>query len=75
MHAVRATMEANKTLLAVQYKHDVDLRDPKVLGNIMMLEKWNAKPLRSDTFDDVLHLILDNMKKVTAESSFIGTLF
>jgi DNA processing protein len=48
MHAVRATLQAHKPLLAVQYKYDVDLKDENVQGNIMLIESGTAKPLNSD---------------------------
>ena len=54
MHAVNATVSANKLLFAVEYKHAVDLTDANVQGNIKLCKNKQAMPLRSAEIEDAI---------------------
>lgn len=44
LHAVNATLAANKPLYAIKYNHDTELQNPKVQGNIKLLKEGKAMP-------------------------------
>ncbi len=57
MHAVNATLAANKPLFAVEYKTPVDLNDEKVQGNLLLIREKKAFALRSSEIDKAVNII------------------
>lgn len=57
MHAVNATIKANKPLFMVRYKHSEDIISDKVQGNIKLLQEGTAKPLGADTLEESIAIV------------------
>lgn len=57
MHAVNATIAANKPLFAVEYKTPSDFNNEKVQGNIMLIRDKGAYPLRSNEIEQAISMI------------------
>lgn len=57
MHAVTATLAAGKPLFAVEYKNEVDVKHEKVQGNIQLVKKNQALPLRSKELEAAIATI------------------
>lgn len=73
MHAVNATIAANKPLFAVEYRNPVDTCHEKVQGNIMLIQDKGAYALKSTNLDDAIAIIEGNNKhtpKVSQKSLF-----
>ena len=54
MHAVNATISANKPLFAVEYKNAADLADANVQGNLKLCQNKQAMPLRLAEIEDAI---------------------
>ena len=65
MHAINATIKANKPLFMVCYKNPEDLISPKVQGNIKLLQEGFAMPLGTDR----LEKSIGNVKKFIDDSN------
>ena len=63
MHAVNATLAANKPLFAVEYKSPVDNTNEKVQGNLMLINDKGAHPLRSAEIERAISIIEQSKKK------------
>lgn len=57
MHAVKATLAAQKPLFMVNYKNEVDLREDKVQGNIEYIKSQKAHPLGTSTLESSIAII------------------
>jgi DNA processing protein len=64
IHAVNATLRANKPLFMINYKHDCDLIHQNVQGNIKFVKEGKAKPLGRTSFDASLSIIRDSISKL-----------
>lgn len=63
MHAVNATLAAQKPLFAVEYKNPVDYNNEKVQGNMMLIQEKGAYPLRSSEIDQAVKIIDKTVQK------------
>lgn len=61
MHAVNSTIASNKPLFAVEYKNPSDYSHKKVQGNIMLVNKKGAYPLRSTEIEKAISIIEDEI--------------
>ena len=57
MHAVNTTLITHKPLFMVEYKNEEDKKSEKVQGNIQLIAKGKALPLRSDSFVKAVNII------------------
>lgn len=57
MHAVRATIAANKPLFAVEYKSPADNSNNNVQGNLMLIQDKGAYPLSSTDVERAARII------------------
>lgn len=64
MHAVNATIMANKPLFAVEFTKTEELAHEKVQGNLMLLNEKKALPINSKNIDNVIELILKTPSRV-----------
>lgn len=73
LHAVNATLAANKPLYAIKYNHDTELRHHKVQGNIKLLNEGKAMPFNtqnmSENFDFLDKYVETHNKQMDAECS------
>ena len=63
MHAVNATIIANKPLFTVEYKNPVDFNHEKVKGNTMLVREKGAYPLRSTEIEQAISIIENSSPK------------
>lgn len=70
MHAVNATLASNKPLFAVEYKAPTDYNHEKVQGNIMLIQKKGAHPLRSNDLDSAFSVLTQTKESPTQKSLF-----
>lgn len=70
LHAVNATLAANKPLYAIKYNHDTELLHQKVQGNIKLLKEGKAMPFNTQTLSENIDF-LD--KYVESHNKQMGT--
>ena len=73
LHAVNATLAANKPLYAIKYNHDTELQHQKVQGNIKLLKEGKAMPFNtqnmSENFDFLDKYVETRNKQMDEECS------